>query len=178
MRLIREIFCKPNLPLDGKVFHREAVRGIIRNDRKFLLIHSPVDGDYKFPGGGVKPGERLHTALLRELREECGVDLTEISGDFGKTIEYDLPQEEKYDLFRMVSYYYFCRINPEMPFHAQHLDRYEKELCIHPVWMDLEYALAANREVASSPSKIPPRWVQREIVVMEDLLKSAVTSLK
>lgn len=170
MRLIREIYCKPNLPLDGKIFHREAVRGIIQNDHKFLLIHSPVDGDYKFPGGGVKPGERLHTALLRELREECGVDLTEISGDYGKTIEYDLPQEEQFDLFRMVSYYYFCQINPEKPFQAQHLDGYEQKLCIQPVWMTLENALAANRVVAASPSKVPPRWVQREIVVMEELL--------
>jgi 8-oxo-dGTP pyrophosphatase MutT (NUDIX family) len=170
MRLIREIYCRPNLPPDGRIFHREAVRGIIRHADKFLLIHSPVDGDYKFPGGGVKPGERLHTALLRELREECGVDLTEISGDYGKTIEYDLPQEEQFDLFRMVSYYYFCRINPEKPFQAQRLDGYEQKLCIHPVWMTLESALAANRVVAASPSKIPPRWVQREIVVMEELL--------
>lgn len=170
MRLIREIYCKPNLPLDGKIFYREAVRGIIQNDHKFLLIHSPVNGDYKFPGGGVKSGERLHTALLRELREECGVNLTEISGDYGKTIEYDLPQEEQFDLFRMVSYYFFCRINPEKPFQAQQLDGYEKELCIQPVWMDLEDALAANRVVVASSSKIPPRWVHREIVVMEELL--------
>ena len=172
MRLIREIHYKPNLPLHGKVFHREAARGIIRQDGKFLLIHSPVDGDYKFPGGGLQPGEQPRTALLRELREECGVELTEISADYGMIIEYDLAQEDDCDLFRMESYYYLCKIDPNKPFLPQKLDAYELALGIHPSWMRLEEALAANRAVAASKSRVPPRWVQREIVAMGDMLQN------
>ncbi|WP_425558410.1 NUDIX domain-containing protein [Kribbella ginsengisoli] len=29
-------------------------------------------GDYKFPGGGVEPGESMQSALQREFLEECG----------------------------------------------------------------------------------------------------------
>ena len=53
----------------GPVTRRTAVRGIVRRDGHYLIIHSRY-GDYKFPGGGRQDGEQLMDTLIREVKEE------------------------------------------------------------------------------------------------------------
>ncbi len=60
--------------LSGSVYKRTAARGVILREGKLLMIHTDR-GDYKFPGGGVEPGESLEAALRRELLEETGREL-------------------------------------------------------------------------------------------------------
>jgi len=175
MKLLNEIYCEPGLNLQGMTIYREAVRGIICHDGRFLLIHSPISGDYKFPGGGVTLGETFFETLTREVREECGVLVNDIVGDFGKVIEFDTPCDEDFDLFKMVSYYYICRVDPATPLVPQNLDDYEKKLQMHPVWIDIHTALEANREILASGPRLKPRWMKREVYVMSmirDLLDS------
>src|SRR5512133_3554572 len=79
MRHIADVFHKPNLRRDGKTVTRQAVRGIILADHGkslALMVHSTENGDYKFPGGGIEPGEDQAAALTREVREECGAQIT------------------------------------------------------------------------------------------------------
>jgi 8-oxo-dGTP pyrophosphatase MutT (NUDIX family) len=54
-----------------------GVRALIIDDarRIFLVNHTYVRGWY-LPGGGVEPGETMHTALARELAEEGNIELT------------------------------------------------------------------------------------------------------
>lgn len=52
--LLKEIFRTESVPTQGRTVFREAVRGIILNGQDVFMIHSPVNGDYKFPGGGVQ----------------------------------------------------------------------------------------------------------------------------
>ena len=56
-----EIFCKENLKINGKIYYREAVRGIIMKGSEILLIYSEKNGDYKLPGGGIEEEEPLES---------------------------------------------------------------------------------------------------------------------
>ena len=61
---------------------RRARRGGRRPGRVFLVRHSYVSG-WHLPGGGVEPGGTLIEALVRELREEGSIELTEPPQLFG-----------------------------------------------------------------------------------------------
>jgi 8-oxo-dGTP pyrophosphatase MutT (NUDIX family) len=131
MQMLTEIFRTEGIPTEDRTLFREAVRGIILNGRQAFRIHSPVNGDYKFPGGGVLPGESHEQALRREVREEHGASVAAIHSEFGMVIEYSIPVKTDYDLFKMASYFYRCRLNETMA--SQNLDDCEKDLAFKPM---------------------------------------------
>ena len=71
--------------------HFVSVAGLVSNDNgEILLINSPRRG-WEYPGGMVEPGETFQDALIREIKEESGVDV-EITGFIGlcKNVEKDV----------------------------------------------------------------------------------------
>ena len=71
--------------------HFVSVAGFVTNAQgDILLVNSPRRG-WEYPGGMVEPGETLEDALLREIREESGIE-AEIVGFIGlcKNIEKDV----------------------------------------------------------------------------------------
>ncbi len=167
MKLLKTIYHEENINLQGRTILREAVRGIIFQEENLLMVYSSVNGDYKFPGGGVNAGESHHEALSREIREECGAEMKQIIGELGKMISYAHALEEDFDTFKMTSYYYFCKIQGELG--ALALDDYEKDLGFHPKWVDVKTALETNKKVLAE-SNPALWWVGREIFVLERLL--------
>jgi 8-oxo-dGTP diphosphatase len=54
-----------------------CVGAVVVDDERLLLIrrgHAPASGEWSVPGGRVEPGETLAEAVVRELREETGVE--------------------------------------------------------------------------------------------------------
>lgn len=166
MQLLGEIF-RREVDITGKTLHRNAVRGIIVQNIQLLMIYSPKNGDYKFPGGGVDRGESCEDALIREIREECGAKVAYIEREFGCVVEYDKAVEPEYDVFKMTSRYYVCHV--EEPFGEQNLDDYEDDLGFEPVWVGIDKAIRTNKVVMSSPCKQPPRWTKRDTFVLEQV---------
>jgi mutator protein MutT len=55
-----------------------AVGAVVFYDHQVLLVRRKVDpyaGRWSIPGGAIELGERAREALVREVREECGVDV-------------------------------------------------------------------------------------------------------
>lgn len=169
MRLLTEIDRYPGIPHQGRKISREAVRAIIAEDGKLLLIHATCDGDYKFPGGGIKRGEDHFTALDREVNEETGAKIVHTIKEFGKVVEYDRAIERAFDLFMMTSYYYYCQIEEKIG--APHLEKYESDLGFTPEWISIADALAVNQALLKEKPEKLQRWVKRETEVLQLLLK-------
>lgn len=160
MQILTDIYRAAGVNIYGKTSQRIAVRAVILRGRELLMVYSANVGDYKFPGGGVNVGETHAQALARELLEECGASLLSVDGEIGAIIEYNFPTEKDFDVFKMTSHYYLCRIEGDN-FGAQKLDGYEQDLGFTPVWIDLDIALQRNKQLLGLFE--PPGWLEREI---------------
>ncbi len=166
MPLLTEIHRSAGVHVHGKTIFREAVRAVILRGQELLMVYSPVNGDYKFPGGGVNSGETHEQALIREVREECGVNTVSVLAEcVGSVIEYDFPDEVDFDVFKMTSYYYVCQV--EDGFDAQALEGYEQDLNFKPIWVDINAAILNNKQVLQNNAQKFPEWLRREIFMLE-----------
>ena len=58
--------------------HRISAGVIVEDNDRILLVHYRVPGKYDFwvaPGGGVEGVDDLETTAIREVREECGLEV-------------------------------------------------------------------------------------------------------
>jgi len=68
-----------------------GVKCIIEHEGKYLFIRNNYGrGRWTFPGGGVKREEKAEDAARREVREEVGIELSEVRhlGSFEHESEY------------------------------------------------------------------------------------------
>ena len=86
---------------------------LVDRDGRVLLARRPEDrpmaGLWEFPGGKVHPDETPETALIRELREEIGVD-TETSCLAPLTFA-----SHAYEAFHLLMPLYVCRVWKGIP---------------------------------------------------------------
>ncbi|MBQ8921185.1 MAG: NUDIX domain-containing protein [Oscillospiraceae bacterium] len=140
MKLLFELDTK-DYPENGTVGRRPSVRGIIIRGGKICLIHSLKYDYYKFPGGGIEPGETQEQALIREMREETGLILRpESIRPYGRVLRKQKGRIE--DIFIQENYYYFCEAEDTAA--AQELDDYEAEEQFTPELVTAAQAIEAN----------------------------------
>jgi ADP-ribose pyrophosphatase YjhB (NUDIX family) len=56
-----------------------AAGGCIRDEQGRVLLLRRSDGLWSVPGGGLEPGERLDQAVVREVREETGLEVEPVA---------------------------------------------------------------------------------------------------
>jgi uncharacterized HAD superfamily protein/8-oxo-dGTP pyrophosphatase MutT (NUDIX family) len=148
---------------------RTAVRALVSEARGWLMVHSGVNGDWKFPGGGLEPGETHGQAVARELAEETGHRLGTVDRLRGRAIERWYDPDGGGLVFTMTSWYYDCRLDPGAGAGSLRLDGYEAALGFAPAWTSLEAAIEQNRKLLDNRAADLPGWVERDTRVLERL---------
>ena len=143
---------------------RNAVRAIILSGGKLVFVKSDKFGEYKFPGGGAKPGETHCETIVRETREETG--LTVIPSSIR---EYGMAREIHKDtlgdgIFEQNSYYYLCSVEDGIS--ETLLDDYEREYGYRLVIASADDAISAN---AALCDKVEIPWVRRELLILRHI---------
>ena len=132
---MRELFdlIKNNYDPDGQRYERPSVRGIIISSGKIAVVHSMKYDYYKFPGGGIDDGEDHIATLIREVKEEAGLDVIPSSvREYGHVLRMEKGHPE--DIFVQHNYYYLC--DTQNTSGEQVLDDYEAEENFTPEWAD------------------------------------------
>ncbi len=120
------------VPVNELTFRPSVYAVIIKDDRVFLS--KQWDG-YDFPGGGIELGETIEEALIREVKEETGMDVR--VGDLVtcETSFFKLHSTGQY--IHSLLLYYLCKIvGGEISTAFQ--DESEKQYMDSPEWIDLK----------------------------------------
>lgn len=83
--------------------HVVGVGGVVLREGRALLVrltYSDFRGRYMLPGGVLKRGETLGQAIVREVREETGVD-AEVDGAIAVRCRLDVDSTNVYVVFQM-----------------------------------------------------------------------------
>ena len=119
---------------------RPSVRAVVIRDGRILMVHSRKFDYYKFPGGGLEPGESHEEALCREVQEEAGFTVVP-----GSIREYGLVHRKERDddgtTFVQDNFYYLCAIAAAV---GQNLDDYEADEGFTPEFVDPRHAIETN----------------------------------
>lgn len=59
-----------------KCFYRTSIKALILDDQKRFLLALEESGAWELPGGGLDFGENPHDCLVREIKEEMGLEVT------------------------------------------------------------------------------------------------------
>ena len=152
-------------------FTRDSARSIIIRNGKIAMIHSLKYDYYKFPGGGIEPGESAADALIRETAEEAG--LTVISDsirEYGYVHRIQKSTVEEDEYFVQDNYYYLC--DAEEGVRPQKLDDYESDEHFTLKYVKPETAILSNRIKDHGPKD--PVMLEREVRVLEMLLSEGL----
>jgi len=152
-------------------FTRDSARSIIIRNGKIAMIHSLKYDYYKFPGGGIEPGESNIDALIRETAEETGMNVIPDSireyGYVHRTQKSTVVEDE---CFIQDNYYYLCDVDEGI--RPQKLDDYESDELFTLEYVMPEAAILSNRTKDHGPKD--PVMLEREARILEMLLSDGL----
>lgn len=168
MRTLINIDTKDYNP-NGTVHIRPSVRGIIVRNGKVAMVHSRKYNYYKFPGGGLEPGETHEQALIREVAEETGlVVIPDSIHEYGMV--HRKQRDHIADIFIQDNFYYLCDVEQEVM--HQDLDDYEAEESFTLAFVDPGYAIRINKEEDHGPKS--QTMITRDAGILEILLQEGI----
>jgi len=103
------------------------VRGILVKDNKILVAN--YGGVYLLPGGSIEKNESKEEAIIRELKEETGINYRDIDLENIFTLVYyqkDYPRRRNDRINRLLVTHYF--IGEYQGVDNKHFNRSEKEI--------------------------------------------------
>ena len=170
MRLLFEID-KRDHALCSRTFVRNSARSIILAGNRIAMVHSLKYDFYKFPGGGIEPGESAVDAMIRETREETGLAVRpETVREYGYVHRVQKSVQDPSERFVQENYYYLCEVaGPPGP---QDPDAYEAEEGYALEYVEPETAIRKNRSAPGNPHD--PAMLEREARVLELLLSEGL----
>lgn len=151
-------------PLEYTDHDREIVRGIVFDDDGYFYFARLIRNDIfcngrvvETSGGGVENGEELRTAIVRELKEELGVDV-EIVCKIGVVSDY-------YNLIHRhnINNYYLCKV---VGFGENHLTDDERD-SFHLTTLKLTYEEALNEYEKCRDNKLGRLIANRELPILK-----------
>jgi len=95
--------------LPGFATHFVGVGGVVINDRtqEILVVKErsgPITNIWKFPGGMLELGEEITDGVVREVKEETGID--------AKFVSLLCFRENSFGLYGRSDLYFVCRLEP------------------------------------------------------------------
>ena len=102
-----------------------SVCGVIIHKGRFLIVKRSENDDFlpnywEFPGGGVETSENLEDALIREIKEEIGIDIThnkkELIG-----ISEEFMNEDKTERYLQLNYKVELQSKPKITLSSEHV---------------------------------------------------------
>lgn len=132
---------------------RPAVYGVIVKDDT-ILMSKQWDG-YDFPGGAIELGEATETALLREVKEETGLDV-----QMGKILHCEhsfFKMPYKGNFVHSIHMYYECTVaggELSTDFFAEQ----EKQYAGMPEWIDLGKITQLKIRSSGDASKVLAKY--------------------
>jgi len=114
---------------------RPSVYGIVFDGDRVLL--SPQHGKgYDLPGGGVDMNESFENALIREVKEETGIDVAVKKVLAVRDNYFKVTFREPQETWHSVMVYYLCeKIGGELS--MSNFDEHEKSYAQLAEWIDL-----------------------------------------
>ena len=143
---------------------REIARAIVFDDDGYLyFVRAERDDDFgkatliETSGGGVEKGEALNSAILRELKEELGIE-AEILCKIGVIDDY-------YNLIHRhnINNYYLCKA---IAFKENNLTKDEIE-CFHLSTLKLSYEEALSEYEKRANTRIGRLIANRELPILK-----------
>ncbi len=148
-----------------KAFSRPSARAVVVRGGRVAMVHSRKFDHYKFPGGGIEPGESREAALQREAREEAGLVLDP------KTVRpygfvHRIERGDAEPIFLQDNFYYLASAVATVP---QELDGYEAAEGYTLVWADPREAIEQNLALTNDYKRKYHTMLLREALVLERL---------
>ena len=115
---------------------RPSAYGIVIKDDSILLSPQFNENSYDLPGGGIDLGESPEDAVIREVKEETGLDVVNPKAVNISFSFFKLPRASKNEFVQSIMLYYACDFTGGK-LSSDGFDEYEQQYARLAEWVPL-----------------------------------------